>query len=535
MNQFQISLTGEPMVMVHRGWRQPSSPRARSSKSDSGSNHSPSKLTSSPFKTQTQNQDQISVLASEHTTVVPVLPSVSVSASAFSSKVSPNTIQEFAFVNITKPGRPKDVETRKLVRGHVVKDSTRKKRLMRQLNAERSEGSNPSSSSRPDQPALTSSSSQPPDADPQPFAMPTQGLDPHPHLSPIIHHLISMGDAMYPFVSSFRFNPVSPASWFDCALKDDALMHALLYTSSTYFGLLKGVTENKEAIVHGGRSIGLVKERLAGMTRRGEVMNEVLEGTVRAVSCLAISECLRGNNEGWEVHMKGMKQMADLKGGMAFFSPTLQLKLHRADLMGASENLIPAFFAEGNSLPKLPERDLRNAGPRNSSILNFLNLLPISADLCNTLIYMHGLSQSVSRIMTSPTVLSGSQQISLLQHIYSLRYDLLPDYSGGVEFADEAAKTLDEVLRIGALLYVSETPKEFPNAAVGPVKLVRRLRELVMQVQMWNEREAGLVLWLLFIGGIAARKGEDRLWIVVQIERLAGKLGLERWGEGVVG
>lgn len=67
-------------------------------------------------------------------------------------------------------------------------------------------------------------------------------------------------------------------------------MHALLYTSSTYLGLLKGVTENKEAIVHGGRSIGLVKERLAGMTGRGEVVNEVLEGTVRAVSCLAISE-----------------------------------------------------------------------------------------------------------------------------------------------------------------------------------------------------------------------------------------------------
>lgn len=99
-----------------------------------------------------------------------------------------------------------------------------------------------------------------------------------------------MGDAMYPFVSSFRFNPVSPAAWFDCALKDDALMHALLYTSSTYFGLLKGVTENKEATVHKGKSISLVKERLDGMSGRGEVVTEVVEMTVRAVSCLAISE-----------------------------------------------------------------------------------------------------------------------------------------------------------------------------------------------------------------------------------------------------
>ncbi|KAH7369994.1 hypothetical protein BKA65DRAFT_589439 [Rhexocercosporidium sp. MPI-PUGE-AT-0058] len=511
------------MVMVHRGWRNLSNTRSRSSRSNSSSNDSVSKQASGlpNLKLKFQIQDQSTALVSEST--------VPVSVPATTSKANPNAIQEFAFVNVTEPGRTKDPEMRKLVRGHVVKDSTRKKRLLRQLNAERGEDSTSTSNSRPGDPSSSSSQHLHPDA--SPFAVPTQGLDPHPYLSPIIHHLISMGDAMYPFVSSFRFNPVSPAAWFDCALKDEALMHALLYTSSTYFGLLKGVTENKEAVLHGGRSIGIVKERLDGMSGMGVVVTEVVESTVRAVSCLAISECLRGNYEGWEVHMKGLKQMANLKGGVAGFSSTLQLKLHRADLMGASEYLVPAYFAEGNSLPKLPAQDLRKAGPRNSSILSFLNLLPISGDLCNRLIYMHGLSQSVSRILASPTVLSGSRQVSLLQHIYSLRYSLLPDYSSGEEFADGAARTLDEVLRVGALLYVSETPKEFPNAAVGPVKMVRRLRELVMQVQVWNEREAGLVLWLLFVGGIAARRGEDRMWFAVQVGNLTGKLGLERWGE----
>ena len=35
------------------------------------------------------------------------------------------------------------------------------------------------------------------------------------------------------------------------------------------------------------------------------------------------------NYEGWKVHMTGMKQMVDLKGGVAGFSPGLQLKMHR--------------------------------------------------------------------------------------------------------------------------------------------------------------------------------------------------------------
>lgn len=198
--------------------------------------------------------------------------------------------------------------------------------------------------------------------------------------------------------------------------------------------------------------------------------------------------------------------------------------------MGSSEYLIPPFFADANVLPKLPERDLRQAaGSEDSEILTFLETLPISGQLSNSLTYMHGLSQSVSRILASPTVLNGIQQASLLQHIYSLRYNILPT-PANAEFPDESAKILDEVLRLGAMLYISETPKEFPSAAVGPVKLVRRLKELVMQVQMWNAKEAGLVLWLLFMGGIAARNGEDREWYVSQIDKLTGRLNVNMWG-----
>ena len=52
-----------------------------------------------------------------------------------------------------------------------------------------------------------------------------------------------------------------------------------------------------------------------------------------------------------------------------------------------------------------------------------------------------------------------------------------------------------------------------------------------MQIQMWNENEAGLVLWFLFFGGIAARKGEHRVWFSLQIERMCGKLGANEWGD----
>jgi len=261
MSQFQVSLTNGPMVMVHRGWRVPFNLGQRSPKSDGGSQHSPKAI---------PNPKQVRT------------PAVS------KPKPERSATQEFAFVNVTEPGRPKDAETKKLVRGHVVKDSTRKKKLMRQLDAERA-----ASVGSVTEVFATSARNEPAtsDRDPSLFSIPipTQGLDPHPYLSPIIHHLISVGDAMYPFVSVFRFNPVSPAKWFDCALKDDALFHALLYTTSTYLGLVKGVTENREAILHAGRSVGLLRKRIGEVGSMGNFGFEG-EGTVRAVSCLAISE-----------------------------------------------------------------------------------------------------------------------------------------------------------------------------------------------------------------------------------------------------
>lgn len=170
----------------------------------------------------------------------------------------------------------------------MVKDSTRKRRLQRQLDAVKASGS----SSKIEEGEGSSSQQQliNPAHLPPPPPVPTLGPDPHPWLSPIVYHLTAMGDAMYPLVSSFRFNPVSPAAWFDCALKDDALFHAILYTSSTYQGLLSGVTESKEAISHVGKSLTLVNTRLAGMSEGREVVSEVVESTVRAVSCLGISE-----------------------------------------------------------------------------------------------------------------------------------------------------------------------------------------------------------------------------------------------------
>ena len=90
-----------------------------------------------------------------------------------------------------------------------------------------------------------------------------------------------------------------------------------------------------------------------------------------------------------------------------------------------------------------------------------------------------------------------------------------------MDFASQSpsVQTLDEVLRVGALLYMQATLQKLPFAAVGSRNLVNKLKDSVMVVKILNQKEGELMVWLLFMGGI-----EARAWFVVQIRKLTDRL-----------
>jgi Fungal specific transcription factor domain len=197
-----------------------------------------------------------------------------------------------------------------------------------------------------------------------------------------------------------------------------------------------------------------------------------------------------------------------------------------ADLWGATEHLCHPYFSESSGLPNLSLRDM-NQSSAQTLLLKLLDTLPLSPGLLISLVYMRVISERISEVSSSPTLYTEAEQIFLMKDIYSLRYSLVssPTYPPG----DPNNASLDDVLRIGAILYLQATPQEFPYAAVGPGNLVKKLRSLVFKVHMWNEREAELVMWLLFIGAMCAKRGPDRIWYIAQIEKLARRLGFKTW------
>ena len=85
-------------------------------------------------------------------------------------------------------------------------------------------------------------------------------------------------------------------SWFQTALADTALFHALLYASSTYAGRIAGVTDSMDAAVHMERTARLVNDRLDGP------IENLTDSTIGAVSCLAMGEVCLSTSVRSDIH-----------------------------------------------------------------------------------------------------------------------------------------------------------------------------------------------------------------------------------------
>jgi len=138
----------------------------------------------------------------------------------------------------------------------------------------------------------------------------------------------------------------------------------------------------------------------------------------------------------------------------------------------------------------------------------------------------------VSEILSAAAKISIPEQIKLLKVTYALRYEFLQPASLAYNDFDLLSlenQHINEVLRTGALLYMQATLQEFPLSALGSRGLVHKLKKLVITIQIANKSQGELVAWLLFMGGLEAKAGEDRMWFVAQLAKLLAHLKMKTW------
>ncbi|KAJ6161193.1 hypothetical protein N7470_004589 [Penicillium chermesinum] len=245
------------------------------------------------------------------------------------------------------------------------------------------------------------------------------------------------------FYTVEKYTSVNPMKqfWLEMALKDRAFFHTLLGCTCSY-GSPKGRKRNSLATIkHLNAAISIVNKRI----KRDEIPSDT---TLVVVATMACVEKNRGAHENWEVHMKGLRQLVDLRGGLSALEsqPLVMNKLHRADLCGSLDAVQPPYFSNGG----IASSTVVSSNPHSKGFEAVDSSTPLNIKLWQSL---GSLSDAMSIKKTLSKTRDWADAATVRHLVTTTQYTLL-----SVEFSDLANEACRLALIMFSLMIVNEEP-----------------------------------------------------------------------------
>ncbi|KAE9370179.1 hypothetical protein N431DRAFT_492325 [Stipitochalara longipes BDJ] len=286
---------------------------------------------------------------------------------------------------------------------------------------------------------------------------------------------------------------------------DQGLFHAGLAIASVYYDT--GTSD----LYHSQQTLKIVSRRLS------DYCMQPSDETISAVGLLLIHDTLIGAAEHSSLHMNGLKQMVDARGGLHNLPDRLRRTLSMIDTFYATTwNCHPRFpFIQPpkdltstlNSFPLLTNYDLK--------LLNERTQVGIYLGVKDTL--------QILRILTGVRFadpISVFNRLALSDAIYILEWQLLPtqDPLSALYHASFSSE-IPEPFRLAAFLYIDMVLREMHSVNVG--SLVRKLRGALQEDlgDSWQDfknrkYDDGILLWILFVGRVASTGSEEEQYFI---------------------
>ncbi|KAL2811748.1 hypothetical protein BJX63DRAFT_398170 [Aspergillus granulosus] len=352
---------------------------------------------------------------------------------------------------------------------------------------------------------------------------------------------------------AYPINAVEMSNWWgQMSIASPALFHSLLSHSAGQKALL----ESKQ-----GMSLRLVQksfeDSLRFRTRSIRSLNSLLqdpvtaaaESTIVLVGVIVMLEALDANFEAVRAHKQGLDKLISLAGGLEGLSHHTLATMYQADLIIAALH---------NSQPSLPmllkfrhgiQRESRLFSvdtpvgafePSNSQIPQplALKLAAVGSQFAPTTAWYNELHPSIKRIVEAfrwfvrhletaqvlPNLVMPNDNHLLMVINYELTSRCYPATSNDLN------EPLRHALRIYTFLRIIHF-QGFNIMRCMAHALMQSLVE-VSRLSYLQTTAPDLLLWILFIGGMASRGDNSHRWFVLQIADTAHRLlGLEKWDE----
>ncbi|KAF2809470.1 uncharacterized protein BDZ99DRAFT_463264 [Mytilinidion resinicola] len=328
--------------------------------------------------------------------------------------------------------------------------------------------------------------------------------------------------------NSFAVNP--EGSFFAFAISDATILNAILTMVAQHFHLSHGMDETAEVSYYRNEAIRMINQRLVA----GDAPPD--DALIGAVALLANCETSNGSAEGSSIHINGLNQMVQLRGGILAFeeNAVLQRVLTWTDFsFAATYNHSPRF----GILPKLSSNLEPSTHFISASIADLAS--PELSTIAVTSWEVLEIMDSLDRISAAITSFQGTlpERISISNAIYLVERRLISVKSEAWStfFEPSAEFDLSEPLRYAAHLFLHMAVRELPGKAKMHDGLLRRLRNALPEYlnvaeMVASEFSLGLLLWIYFMGAAASRKRADRAYFVAGLIQVSEAVAVESAG-----
>ncbi|KAM0452511.1 hypothetical protein ACHAPV_009546 [Trichoderma viride] len=293
------------------------------------------------------------------------------------------------------------------------------------------------------------------------------------------------------------------------ARENCALFHAILYLVALDYVLRRGFEDDLGCLYHSSEAFRLINNQI----RSGKIE----DSTIAAVAMISTKENLAGMFDISYIHMQGLKDMVQKRGGIDSIKGIHQGVVLWADFCNSTVfNCTPQFSR--NSSPKAEEIPFTpDSDPASSPLETILN------DELPVLLVVQSLRDVSAEKDNYQSITQNNKEIN--NRIYDIEYKLHSLQTNNHERGTSCGKMIPFCVALNIYLYLAI--RELPVRSKMMMMLIDRLQETfnTEPLEWWvsNQEQKKRVMWMLFIGYAAGSDTHKDAWFLDTIKNMCEK------------
>ncbi|KAK3635603.1 hypothetical protein LTR56_014643 [Elasticomyces elasticus] len=353
--------------------------------------------------------------------------------------------------------------------------------------------------------------------------------------------------------------PEETAVWFQLFCKQPVIFHGFNYASATHGDILRNQvsrSSRRDMLAHKTQCFHLLRELVANLNDDNVELvlfavmimwhYDLRDEEIGDTGSLPFTPHLPGANwlsvygrtTGVEAHTRPLMNLLDRAGGIGNLKqPGLAFAISCGDMIAASianeKPGLPLFWKDAPSVDEAAK--MLHMPPLACSGYGFATLVP------------RGLPSMAVSVLLEVCAVDGLLTIAKLRRLKSRQHKMIVDVRNAAQYRllslpswdeleeddrTERSRTAYELCILTAVLYSNAVIFPLPLNTGWHRRLITRIRDTIEHSTLSSSSSnSSMLIWSLFVGGIAAYRSHDRAWFEMNLQAALARARIYRWND----